>query len=545
MRRKIALFLTIPMWLGIAACDQEETLPMTDTEMAAADSATETWETPAWQNHASEPVTLDWYVNYSWFASPWGENLVTKTITEETGVDINFITPNGTETEKLNALIASNSLPDLITIGWWEPQVTEMILGDKVYALNELADQYDPYFWQVSNEDTVRWYTQDDGNIYGYPNSSVTPQDVENGENAQSNQTFLVRKDIYEAIGSPDMTTPEGFCDAVKKAAELFPTVDGAPLIPIGAHVFDDSGNVSFDKYLMNMLAVPWEKDGKLYDRYTDPEYIRWLKVFRKLAEEGYLANDIFVDSRTQMEEKLEEGRYFCMIYQYTDMLSQQKKLYAKDPDKIYLAIDGPKNSNQDDPTRPTTNINGWTVTMISKQCEHPERAIAFLDYLLSEHGQKMIYLGVEGKTYDIVDGEPVIKPEVKKLLDTNREEYDRLYGADDAYWMLQNNIMQYQWKQEASPAVAQLEEWSKKYVVYNGEYDVSLPIASKEGIEDEKITKLWSQTLPRLLLASSDEVFDEILNEFIEKREKMGYQEVMEKKTEYMQDAKEKLGIR
>ena len=545
MRRKIALFLTIPMWLGIAACDQAETLPMTDNEMAVADTATETGETPAWQNYASEPVTLDWYVNYSWFASPWGENLVTKTITEETGVDINFITPNGTETEKLNALIASNSLPDLITIGWWEPQVTEMILGDKVYALNELADQYDPYFWQVSNEDTVRWYTQDDGNIYGYPNSSVTPQDVEDGENAQSNQTFLVRKDIYEAIGSPDMTTPEGFCDAVKKAAELFPTVDGAPLIPIGAHVFDDSGNVSFDKYLMNMLAVPWEKDGKLYDRYTDPEYIRWLKVFRKLAEEGYLANDIFVDSRTQMEEKLAEGRYFCMIYQYTDMLSQQKELYAKDPDKIYLAIDGPKNSNQDDPTRPTTNINGWTVTMISKQCEHPERAIAFLDYLLSEHGQKMIYLGVEGKTYDIVDGKPVIKPEVKKLLDTNREEYDRLYGADDAYWMLQNNIMQYQWKQEASPAVAQLEEWSKKYVVYNGEYDVSLPIASKEGIEDEKITKLWSQTLPRLLLASSDEVFDEILNEFIEKREKMGYQEVMEKKTEYMQDAKEKLGIR
>lgn len=545
MRRKIALFLTIPMCLGLIACDQAETLPMTDTEMAVVDTATETEETPAWQSYANEPVTLNWYVNYSWFASPWGENLVTKTITEETGVDINFITPNGTETEKLNALIASNSLPDLITIGWWEPQVTEMILGDKVYALNELADQYDPYFWQVSNEDTVRWYTQDDGNIYGYPNSSVTPQDVEDGETAQSNQTFLVRKDIYEAIGSPDMTTPKGFCDAVKKAAELFPTVDGAPLIPIGAHVFDDSGNVSFDKYLMNMLAVPWEKDGKLYDRYTDPEYIRWLKVFRELAEEGYLANDIFVDSRTQMEEKLAEGRYFCMIYQYTDMLSQQKELYAKNPDKIYLAIDGPKDSNQDDPMRPTTNINGWTVTMISKQCEHPERAIAFLDYLLSEHGQKMIYLGVEGKTYDIIDGKPVVKPEVKELLDTNREEYDRLYGADDAYWMLQNNIMQYQWKQEASPAIAQLEEWSKKYVVYNGEYDVSLPIASKEGIEDEKITKLWSQTLPRLLLASSDEAFDEIMNEFIEKREKMGYQEVMEKKTEYMQDAKEKLGIR
>lgn len=58
-----------------------------------------------------DPVTLDWYINYSWFSTPWGENLVSQTITEETGVDIHFITPLGNESEKLNALIASDSLP--------------------------------------------------------------------------------------------------------------------------------------------------------------------------------------------------------------------------------------------------------------------------------------------------------------------------------------------------------------------------------------------------------------------------------------------------
>ena len=77
-----------------------------------------------------------------------------------------------------------------------------------VYALNELADSYDPYFWEVSDPVAVNWYTTDDGNIYAYPNSSITPQDVEQCEDLSSNQTFLVRKDIYEAIGSPDMTTP-------------------------------------------------------------------------------------------------------------------------------------------------------------------------------------------------------------------------------------------------------------------------------------------------------------------------------------------------
>ena len=93
-------------------------------------------DTPAWQRYVDEPITLDWYINYSWFATPWGENLVSQTITEETGVSVNFITPMGNEEEKLNSLIASDKLPDIITLGYWETQIDEMIEKDMVYALN-------------------------------------------------------------------------------------------------------------------------------------------------------------------------------------------------------------------------------------------------------------------------------------------------------------------------------------------------------------------------------------------------------------------------
>ena len=75
-----------------------------------------------------------------------------------------------------------------------------MIQGKMVYALNELADEYDPYFYEVADPQAISWYTQADGNVYGYPCSSVTPDDVKNHDNIGSNQTFLVRKDIYEAI---------------------------------------------------------------------------------------------------------------------------------------------------------------------------------------------------------------------------------------------------------------------------------------------------------------------------------------------------------
>lgn len=500
--------------------------------------------TPGWQLHAEDEVTLEWYVNYSWFTTPWGENLVSKTITEETGINVEFVTPIGNESEKLNAMISSNSLPDIITMGWWENQLDEMINKDMVYALNELADEYDMYFWEVANEQIMELNRSDDGNVYVYPNSYYLPEDYEEIDSIGSNQTFLVRKDIYEAIGSPDMSTRQGFKNAVRKAVEMFPEVDGQPLIPIGAHTFDETGCVSFDQYLQNFLAVPHEKNGAYYDRYTDLEYIRWLKTFRQLGSEGYLARDIFIDQRTQMEEKLAQGRYFCMIYQRTDIEAQQKELYVNHPERVYIAVDGPKNTRREDHVLPGTGSRGWTVTLISKDCERPDRAIELISYLLSEHGQKRIYLGVEGVTYDMVDGQPVLKPEVKQLLDTDRAAYDRLYGADDAYWMLQDNAMQLAWKPEPGEPLGQLEVWTYQYTHYMGQYEISFEADSEAGNVDTNIKKLWSQTLPQLLLAESDEKFDEILQEFVEKRDELGYDILVEESEKQYQEMRKRLGM-
>lgn len=526
----LVLFVTVLLWSGCMRGRE-------NTEPSLLDETV-----PGWQMHAEEKVTFDWYVNFSWFTTEWGNNLVSQKITEETGVDIHFISPVGNEAEKFNALISSDTLPDMITLGWWENQADIMISQDMVYALNELADEYDPYFWQVADEAIINWYTQEDGNIYGYPNSSYVPQDYEERDNIGSNQTFLVRKDIYEAIGSPDMTTPEGFQDAVRKAAEMFPTVDGKPLIPIGSHVFGDKGCDSFDLFLQNFLAIPYEKDGEYYDRFTDPEYIRWLKTFRELGEEGYLKEDIFIDRRIQMEEKLSEGRYFCMIFQYTDMADQQKILYENNPDSVYIAVDGPKNSEGADYALPGGGIQGWTLTFISKNCEHPDRAIQFLSYLMSEHGQMLTSVGIEGVMYDMQDGKAVIREEVLQMLNTDRAEYDRIYGADSTYWMMQDNAMQLKWMPEPTEPMKQLKEWTYPYTVYEAQYTLDFETGTEVGNADIAINQLWADTLPRLLLAPSEEEFDRIFEEFVQKREELGFELLMQESTRQMKANKERL---
>lgn len=488
--------------------------------------------------------TLDWYINYSWFTTTWGNNMVSEAITEKTDTRINFIAPRGSEVEKLNSMITSDTLPDLVTLGWWENGYQELMDKGLVYDLNELADLYCPEFYDVINEVTAKWYTQDDGGLYGYPNSSYTPQDAKENDNLYSNQNFLVRKDIYEALGCPDMTTPEGFMNAVRSAQEEFPTVDGQPLIPIGADEFTETGCNSFDNYLRSFLAIPYEKDGHYYDRTTDEDYIRWLKVFRQLGEEGYLKDDIFIDKRSQLEEKMARGQYFCLFYQNIDIAGQQIILMNEHPERIYIAVDGPKNRAGDDPVLPTAGIHGWTVTMIPKSCRNPERAIKLLTYLISEEGQKMTYLGVEGEMYEMVDGKPVVKPEIIELLNTDRVAYDEKYGADNTYWMMQNNVMMLQWEYNEGDVIRQMKDYTKPYIAYTGQYDLEFAGDAAHKKLKGSMDKLWGDTLKALLLAESEEAFDRILEDYIEAREEAGYDEfVCAADREYVKN-KEKLGL-
>ena len=260
--------------LSLAGCGKSEKSVASGGGAASADA-------PGWKASADKPVKFDWYINFSWFARHWGDSKVSKYITEKTGVDVNFIVPAGNELEKLNAMIAGDALPDLITLGWYEAQVPMMIDAGLVEPLDVLAEKYDPYFFKVTDADKLGWYTVDDGHVYGYPNASYTANDYKKYQGKlTANETFLVRKDMYEALGTPDMTTPEGFLAALRAAKAKFPTVDGQPLIPFGTNEFLDTGLKELQVYLSHFLALPPEKDGKFVDyemgNTEEPEYTRW-----------------------------------------------------------------------------------------------------------------------------------------------------------------------------------------------------------------------------------------------------------------------------
>lgn len=544
----LAITTAVTMLVGCGGSASSEDSKATDTAVASVSAVNSTTaaEEPGWKKDTS-PIKMDWYINETWFSNPEG-NLAHELIKEQTGIDLNFIVPIGDARQKLNTMIASNSLPDLVTLGWYEQQVPQLSTDTFTYPLNELADKYDPYFWKVASPDIVNWYKDKDGKLFGYPCNGNTPEDTEK-YSVISNRSFLVRKDIYEAIGSPDMRTPEGFLGALKAAKEKFPKVDnGQPLIGFGGNFFNATGNNTFEDMLQEFLAVPREIDGQFFDiKCANPnaDYINWLKTFRKANEMGMLPTDIYVDDRTKIEEKMQQGRYFALMYQWKDAMTPLGQLYANKPNEIYISIDGPANAKLDPPKLSVAGYSGWEYTMITKNNKNPERAIKFLSYGLSDEGQKTVYLGKEGETYDMVDGKPVIKDEVNKLKNSDMATFKQKYNTFGEIWMFNSSMMNL-WEPDPGQPFNQYREWAKGKSAHYGVYDNNRPVAdSDEGEILAKAENKWGEILPKLLMAKSDADFDKIWKDYDDYKKSIDYQKALDYQRSKIAENKAKIGAK
>ncbi|MFC9708712.1 extracellular solute-binding protein [Paenibacillus sp. NPDC056933] len=485
-------------------------------------------EEPAWKLDTT-PVNVTWFVGAEWYGHTWGESLTSKYVTQKTGVNIEFVVPTGEPSEMLSRMLTSGSLPDLITIGSWESAVNKLRESNLIYALDELANQYDPYFYKVAGDGALQWYRQEDGHTYVIPNDAYSPEQMRATGLTGANQTFLVRKDLYESMGKPDLSTPKGFLNALQLLKNQYSVYKGQLISPFWAQ-----GNASYGmtEYLQNLLAIPHEQNGKVYDRITDPDYIQWLKTFRTAYEQGLINVDFLVDSSAQVQEKTNHAQYFMMIREWTDISDLNSKLAVRtNQSSSYIAMDGPRNSRGEPAKLFPGSMDGWMVTMISKSTKNPERAIRFLTYLASEEGQRDVFLGKEGETWAMENGKPQLTADMVELLDMDRERLEKEYGIMDTYWMLRNPAFVNPWRPEKAPSSKQMEEFANQQAdLDSGIYKGLDPVGDSDiALAWSRISQNWDEVLPELITAKDEAAFDKIFENFLARRVNYGFNQVME----------------
>ena len=418
----MAAMMTAGMLAGCGESSESKDTAMVQTgEDGVVESGRYTLDadTPAWKLDTKEDTTLTWYVNAEWWNTEWGNDVVTKQIQKDMNVNIDFVVGDDT---KLNTFFAGGDMPDIITIFDASSSVAQKA-DTWAYALQDLADNYDPYFYKVASAQTLSWFAMDDGKTYGYPDYSNTQEDYDSGE-IYAKTAFVIRNDVYEALGKPSMSTQEEFLDVLNQIKEQFPD-----LIPLGFNNFETDGTSSLGDKLQDFLGTPIvNDDNTFYDRDMDEDYLSWIKTLNQAYKNGCISDDSFTDDNTAWQEKESIGKYACIMMEGTPQQAGFLTTFAtSNPDAAYIAIDGPKSTAGYEPKLNQAGISGWMITYVSKTCKDPAKAIQLYTYLLSDEGQILTNYGVEGETYTInADGKYELTDAAKELQANDNDRFKK-----------------------------------------------------------------------------------------------------------------------
>jgi putative aldouronate transport system substrate-binding protein len=493
-------------------------------------------ETPAWKLDPEKDAKLTWYVNAEWWNTGWGEDVVTKKVKEDLNLDVVFLTGDDT---KLNTFFAGGDIPDIITTFNASSPMAQKA-PSWAYSLQDLADAYDPYFYKVASKETLNWFKLSNGKTYGYPDYSNTQKDYDSNM-IYARTAFVIRKDVWTALGKPQMKTQQEFLAVLNKIKAAYPD-----MIPLGFNA-PGGGTGSLAEPLQDFLGVPLvTKDGSFYDRNLDPDYLSWIKTFNTAYKNGCISDDSFTDDGTAFQEKLSIGKYACVLVDGTPQMSGFFTTFANsEPDAAYTAIDGPQSTTGNKPKLGQAGISGWMITYISKKCKDPAKAIQAFTYLLSDEGQILCNYGIKGQTYTInEEGKYELTPEMKKLQSQDNDRFKKeirigefIPFGHDRYKVLSDDAF--------PDSIKQMQEWGKgklypHFILENTDPDAGTP----EARANSAIATNWATTLVGLIRAKDDAQFTSITDKYRQFLTENDWDAIVKIRNGKIAENKKKLGI-
>jgi len=555
------MILLAVLLFTLAACggknaNTSESQKNDNTSATTVTNANTGSDQPSWKSDNS-PFSIEWYVDLSWWkwnGSEWGKDLTSSIIKEKTGANISFLVPAGDDGQQLSTMVASDSLPDVITIeAWWNTRnralTNKLATEGVILAYNDLIDQYAPTMKNVIRQDVFNWYAEADGKTYLLPNYAYSNQDLAPGEQLIPNGCFTVRKDLLEAIGNPDISTPEGLLAACQKIKEEVKEYKGQSIIPI--QLYEGVGNSIL--WLSQYFATPYEdaSGNYLYD-FLQPQYKEALKFLNTAYRQGLISDANFSDTRDLVNEKIASGRVFAMFTAPQDFTQQLQTLYQSDNNAVYVPF-VLRNSAGQDPVLQDIRGMGWLTTAITKNAKKPDRIIKLFEYLLSDEGLIDTQFGKEGVTFDWNSDKTKItlRKEAVEDIANGGKQY-----AIGSFMMLDNYARRRVWEDTSSAdpmtkatvdtyIKVPMAKYSYDYTAAGLKVDPTDPRVEKMQDVSTKIANARQKNIARIIVSKTDDEFEKNYQAAIDELKELGLDELIQYNNDAFQRAKQSLGIK
>lgn len=475
---------------------------------------------------AEKPTELT--IHFHWArAQGYDENYpVEKKACELTNICLKDATAgkNSTDSrEAMNLLIAQGNMPDIVGGAAIQQPVNQYGPQGAFVPLNDLVKENAPNiqaFWD-SHPGLQQAISSYDGNYYYIP---YLPD-------GKFGRAWYIRQDWLDKLGLKQPQTVDEFHDVLVAFRDQDPNGNGQKdEIPYFARQWEEvnrlltlwdarsSGSDTYHDFYVNA-------DGKVVHPYAQEAYRDGLAHIAEWYAEGLIDPEIYTRGSSSRDYLLGENLggsthdWFASTSGYNAALAGKIEGFNFIP---FLPPASAAGVRMEEHRRIPIKPDGWAI---SYQAKDPVQIIKYFDFWFSEQGRLLSNFGVEGKTWDMVDGQPIYKPEV---LSSDQAVNSQMYleGAQipRGYW--QDYRYEDQWTSEAAREGIALYEANDLLI------DQFLGVALNEeeqSVYDKYWPSLRSYMLERQqawVLGTGNVTAD--WDDYVSTLDKMGYQEVI-----------------
>lgn len=500
----------------------------------------------------SVPYHMVFYWNYSWKTvnKKFEDTVIGQEIKEITNTVIEIQNPTGNENEKLNLMIASDSLPDVIMMDRNEAY-KKLIDLDKLVPLDDYFEKYPGYITQV--DPATLNYAKVNDRSYSLLNWSTTPN------HPTGNGGWFVNGKIYEEMGRPALNTLDDLYEYLTAVREKGYKVNGKDVIPMQF----DAGNFQQGIYQLYFsfggIGTVSSEDmcyvdgGQLKFFMQDPRWEQAMVFANRLFNEGLMNSDYYVETSQQMNDKRDTGR--LAVYASPNAVNEARDgmmaWQKQDPEGSYVMIEPPAGGGFDQTkiANATYKTLGWNSICITKSCKDPERVFQTLDWIASPEGQLITFYGPGGYLYDELDekGYPIIK---RNRSDLTKEEADTLNCEEFSTPGMS------EWVDLSKVAANEKLPPEERDFVISNQYNITwkhsanvtefeglfTDATTPEGVAFTQVQDMVRKQMPKIVMAKSEEDCRNAVRETVEQAYRMKFDLVEAYKTDIWKENLKKL---
>ncbi len=304
--------------------------------------------------------------------------------------------------------LASGKLPDILQAG--EYGVMNLVNEGAVVALDEYLDLI-PNVVEAVGEDRMAAWRQPDGHIYTIPTIVNVP----------GSQSVMVRQDWLDALGMKEPTNWDEWMALWRGIKEKDLNGNGDPNDEIPLALEQGNNGERSMASLLNAFGIRASSDcqfcvlddGTYTMVYEHPRYREFLQTVQDMYKEGLIDPEFATRTQAELFTAMDSNLVgTAMTWAERAKLSTYANREGGDEDALWTCvapITGPYGDQITQERNAVTPL--WCITTAAKEAGKVEDILRVFNWNFSKEGNDLYNYGIEGVSYDVVDGQAVLKP--------------------------------------------------------------------------------------------------------------------------------------